>query len=61
MIRLNDHELAWFNHNAHQLSIPEGPSAAAEIFTRMGVHGIAQFHKAIVARNIKKIQELLDS
>ena len=61
MIRLNHHELTWFNHNNHLLDIPEGTSAAAEIFVRKGVHGITQFHKAIVARNINKIQELLDS
>lgn len=61
MIPLNSHELSWFNHNAHQLSIPEGTSAAAEIFTRMGVHGIAKFHKAIIARDINKIQRLLDN
>ena len=61
MIRLNAHELSWFNHNVHLLNIPEGTSAAAEIFTRKGVHGIAQFHKAIVARDLKKIQELLDN
>ena len=60
MIRLNHHELSWFNHNVHLLNIPEGTSAAAEIFTCKGVHGIAQLHKAIVARNMKKIQELLD-
>ncbi len=51
MIRLNHHELTWFNHNNHLLDIPEGTSAAAEIFVRKGVHGITQFHKAIVARN----------
>ena len=61
MIRLNEHELSWFNHNAHLLNVPEGTSVAAEIFVRKGVHGISLFHKAIVARNIKKIQELLDN
>lgn len=50
MIPLNAHELSWYNHNQHLLNIPEGTSAAAEIFTRKGVHGIAQFHKAIIAR-----------
>ena len=60
MIRLNAHELSWYNHNVHLLNIPEGTSAAAEIFTSKGVHGLAQLHKAIVSRSIKKIQELLD-
>ena len=61
MIPLNAHELSWYNHNQHLLNIPEGTSAAAEIFTRKGVHGIAQFHKAIIARDINKIQRLLGS
>ncbi len=60
MIRLNEHELSWFNHHQHLLSIPEGTSAAAEIFTKYGVHGIPKFHKAIVARSVEKIQRLLD-
>ena len=60
MIPLNEHELSWFNHHRHELTLPNGSSPAAEIFTKRGVHGIAQFHKAIIARDIKKIQELLD-
>lgn len=61
MIRLNANEISWFNHNSHRLSVPAGTSAAAEIFARKGVHGIAQFHKAIIARDLNKIQELLDN
>ncbi len=61
MICLNSHELAWYNHNQHLLNIPEGTSAAAEIFVRSGIGGISQFHRAIVARDINKIQQLLDS
>ena len=61
MIRLNEHELSWFNHHRHELRLPKGSSAASEIFIKRGVHGIAQFHKAIIARDIGKIQELLDA
>jgi len=60
MIPLNPHELSWFNHNRHQLSLPKGSSPAAEIFIKRGVHGITLFHKAIIARDINKIQGLLD-
>ena len=60
MIPLNEHELSWFNHHRHELRLPRRSSPAAEIFTKCGVHGITQFHKAIIARDIKKIQALLD-
>tara|TARA_R100000008_G_scaffold44335_1_gene25786 strand:- start:459 stop:644 length:186 start_codon:yes stop_codon:yes gene_type:complete len=60
MIPLNEHEIAWFNHNRHELRVPEGSSPAAEIFTKHGVHGITLLHKAIIARDINKIQGLLD-
>ena len=60
MIRLNEHEMAWFNHNSHLLTYPEGSSPAAEIFIRKGVHGIAKFHKAIISRSLKRIQALID-
>jgi hypothetical protein len=61
MIRLNEHELSWFNHNRQGLRLPKGSSPAAEIFIRHGVHGIAKFHHAITSRNIERIQALLDS
>ena len=61
MIRLNEHELSWFNHNRQGLRLPKGSSPAAEIFIRHGVHGIAKFHRAIMSRDIGKIQSLLDS
>ena len=61
MIHLNEHEISWFNHNRHVLVLPEGSSPAAEIFTKHGVHGITQLHKAIVERSMEKIQALLDS
>jgi len=61
MIPLNQHEMAWFNHNRQALQLPEGSSVAAEIFTKKGVHGIAKLHRAIIARDINQIQKLLDS
>ena len=54
MIRLNEHELSWFNHNRQDLRLPKGSSPAAEIFVRHGVH-------AIMSGDIGKIQSLLDA
>jgi len=61
MIRLNEHEISWFNHNISLLRFPKESSPAAEIYSRHGVDGIARFHRAIVNRNIEAIQNLLDS
>ena len=57
---LNHHEIAWFNQNRHQLSHESGSSPASVIYTAMGVHGIAQFHQAIIQRSLRQIQDLLD-
>ena len=34
---------------------------AAAVFVTKGVEGVARLHKAIIARDIKKIQRLLDN
>lgn len=60
MTPLNHHEIAWFNQNRHQLSHESGSSPASVIYTAMGVHGIAQFHQAIIQRSLRQIQDLLD-
>ena len=61
MIELNEYELAWFDRFRHSLSVPDGSSPAAWIYVRRGVDGIARLHEAIMRRDIKKIQALLDS
>jgi len=61
MIPLNEHELSWLNHNRHLLNVPKDSSIAAEVFVAKGVEGVARLHKAIIARDIKKIQRLLDN
>mgnify|MGYP003130458973 CR=1 len=61
MIRLNEHEISWFNHNVHLLKFPEGSSPAAEIYSRHGIDGVSRFHKALVQRNLHAVQDLLDS
>ena len=61
MILLNEHEIAWFNHNRQDLDVPDGSSPAAWIYVRKGVNGVARLHEAIMRRDIEKIQALLDS
>ncbi len=61
MIPLNQHEMAWFNHNRQALRLPEGSSVAAEVFTSKGVDGLTKLHRAIIARDINRIQKLLDN
>ena len=60
MTPLNEHEIAWFNQNRHNLNHEAGSSPASVIYAAMGVHGIAQFHQAIIQRSVSQIQDLLD-
>jgi len=62
MVRLNRHDMQWFNHNAlPNLRIPNGSTPAAEVFTATGVAGLARLHEAIRARDINKIQRMIDN
>lgn len=60
MTPLNEHEIAWFNSNRQALRHEAGASPASVIYTALGVHGIAQFHQAIIQRSVSQIQDLLD-
>ena len=61
MIRLNENEIYWLNRNQSSLNFEGNSSPAAEIYVKHGVNGLAAFHEAIVARDLTKIQQLLDS
>ena len=62
MVRLNRHDMQWFNNNAlPNLRIPTGSTPAAEVFTAAGVAGLARMHEAIRDRNINKIQQMIDN
>ena len=62
MVRLNRHDMSWFNNTAlSRLRIPTGSTPAAEIFTATGVAGLARLHEAIREKDINKIQRMIDN
>jgi hypothetical protein len=61
MIRLNEEDLMWYQSVAHHLWVPNGASAAAHIFVQRGTWGLSAFHRAIVDRNFRKIQNMIDN
>ena len=60
MIRLNEEDVAWFQSVSHHLYVPNGASPAAHIFVERGTWGLSAFHRAIVNRNFRKIQNMVD-